>query len=316
MNFILVVGAGTMGHGIAQVFAQGGCSVRLVDVDLKILRRARRQIAANVEVMVEAGAMPASEVEPTRQRVETSMDLAACARDVDLAIECVPEQVEIKREIFDQLDRSCPQHAILASNTSTLNIFDLVKIRRPESLCIVHWYAPPHIIPLVDVVKSPSMPEETCSEVIDLLRRLGKTPIALQKFVPGYLVNRLQLTMAREINYLLDNGYATPDQLDVSVQASLAPRMMVLGLARRMDFTGLDVSRAIQQAAAEQPLPSPTYRTLENLVQSGQLGVKTGKGFYDYSQTTEEEVLRERDLALLEIFKTKCDNPASKQNDE
>ena len=302
MTKILVVGAGTMGHGIAQVFATGGHPVQLVDIDEGILEGARNQIRANLEVMVEADVLPQAEVAPALDRIETGTDLESSAGSIDFAIECVPEQAALKREILGRLEAACPPHVVLASNTSSLDIFALAKLRRPESLCIVHWYAPPHIIPLVDVVKSPPMPEETCADVMEMLRRLGKRPVLLKKFVPGYIVNRLQFAMSREMNFLLDNELVTPEELDESVKASLAPRMMALGLAHRMDFTGLDVSLAIQKTAAERPAPAPTYDTLARLVGAGRLGVKTGQGFYDYGGKTQAEINRERDLALFKIL--------------
>lgn len=299
---VLVVGAGTMGHGIAQVFARSGYSVCLIDRHTSILERARKQIRSNLDTMVEAGVLSAADIDSILERIQTSTVLEQSADGVDLVIESVPEKAEIKRDVFSRLDKVCPAHTILASNTSTLDIFDIVHVSRPEKLCIAHWYAPPHIIPLVDVVKGPQMSQETCDIIVELLTRLGKKPIVLGKFIPGYVVNRLQISLSHAVNLLLDNGYTTPQQLDEAVKASLAPRMMVLGLVQRMDFTGLEVSLAAQKAVADKPM-QPSFKTLQKLVDSGHLGVKTGKGFFDYTGRTHEEVLRERDLKLLKILK-------------
>ena len=292
-----------MGHSIAQVHAAGGFSVRLVDRDTSILDRAKKQIRLNLEVMVEAGVFAATDIDATVNRIETSADIERAADGVDLAMECVAEKTDVKRDVFSRLDRASPLRTILVSNTSTLNVFEDVSVSRPEKLCIAHWYAPPHIIPLVDVVMGPDTSQETCDLVVEMLLGLGKKPMVMRKFVPGYLMTRLQVAMAREINFLLDNGCATPQELDEAVKASIAPRMMALGLTHRMDFTGLDVSLAIQKAAAQRPLPEPSFKTLEKLVNAGHLGVKTGKGFYDYSNRTPEQILRERDLALLKVFR-------------
>jgi 3-hydroxyacyl-CoA dehydrogenase len=237
---MLVVGAGTMGHGLAQVFASGGYDVQLVDVSASILGRALRQIRSNLEMMAEAEA----------------------------------------------LDRT-----------------EIVRIRNPERFCIAHWYAPPYIIPLVDVVKGPETSDDTADRVARLLTRLGKKPVVLDRFIQGYLVNRLQVAIGREVNDLLDRGLATPEQLDEAVKASLAPRMVVVGVAQRYDFTGLDVSLAIQKEMAKRLSAMPAYSTMQRLVDAGHMGVKTGKGFYDYDGKTPRQILKARDLALLKIFK-------------
>ncbi len=299
----LVVGAGTMGHGLAQVFASGGCAVRLVDVRKSILEGAFGQIRSNLEMMVDAEVLASEEIDPILERIETSTDLEASAGDVDLAIEAVPEDVDIKRDLFNRLDEVCPADTILLSNTSSLNVFEIVRVSHPERFCIAHWYAPPYIIPLVDVVKGPETSDETVDRVTRLLTRLGKKPVVLEEFIQCYLVNRLQIAIGREVHALLDNGLATPEQLDEAVKASLAPRMAVVGVVQRHDFTGLDVSLAIQKEMADKLSGVPTYKTMQRLVDEGHMGVKNGKGFYDYSGKTPQEVLKARDLALLKIFK-------------
>ena len=300
---MLVVGAGTMGHGLAQVFASGGYDVQLVDVSASILGRALRQIRSNLEMMAEAEALDRTEIDPILERIGTSTDLEASARDVDLALEAVPEDPEVKRDLFVRLAEACPADTILLSNTSSLNLFEIVRIRNPERFCIAHWYAPPYIIPLVDVVKGPETSDDTADRVARLLTRLGKKPVVLDRFIQGYLVNRLQVAIGREVNDLLDRGLATPEQLDEAVKASLAPRMVVVGVAQRYDFTGLDVSLAIQKEMAKRLSAMPAYSTMQRLVDAGHMGVKTGKGFYDYDGKTPRQILKARDLALLKIFK-------------
>lgn len=292
-----------MGHGIAQVFAYHGYGVHLVDISPSVLNRARKQIASNLSVMVEAGVAHEKEIEPTLNRIHFSESLTQSDDNLEIAIECVPEDEHEKNRVFARLSEACSPQTVIATNTSTLDIFRFATINHPERLCIAHWYAPPHIIPLVDVVKGPETSKAAIDRMVDILKALGKKPMLLRKFTPGYIVNRLQIAMAREINFLLDNDFATPKELDEAVKASLAPRMMALGLTHRMDFTGLDVSLAIQKSAARNPISEPTFRTLEKLVKAGNLGVKSGKGFYDYGDKVPEQVLRERDLSLIRIFK-------------
>jgi 3-hydroxybutyryl-CoA dehydrogenase len=302
---ILVVGAGTMGHGIAQAFACGGYSVCLLDIDACALNGALVQIRSNLQVMAEADVLPSGDIDNILDRIRTSKDVELSAADVNVAIEAVPEDGEIKRRVFEHLDQVCPLNTVLLSNTSGLDIFKMVRVRHPERFCIAHWYAPPYILPLVEVVKGPQTSRETIDLVVALLTSVGKTPIVLDKFVPGYIVTRLQVALNRHVNFLLDNGVVTPQQLDEAVKASLAPRMMVLGLVQRVDFTGLDVSLAIQKEMIDQLSPAPSFAMLQSLVDQGHLGVKTGKGFFDYRDRTIEQVLRERDLALIEILKGK-----------
>ncbi len=297
-----VVGAGTMGHGLAQVFAAGGYSVHLTDVDPGRLDLAVAQIRANLEVLAEAGAIADGEIAPILERIQTGTAIEESPGDADLAIEAVPEDPGIKREVFQRLDRRCPAPTILLSNTSCLNVFEIAPEVRPERFCIAHWYAPPYILPLVDVVRGPGTSTETIDTVVDLLRGLGKKPVVLERFFPGYLANRLQVALSHEVSYLLDNGYATAEQVDEAATASLAPRMMALGLVKRMDYGGLDVCLAIQKNMVGEIGHDPEFREMRERIDRGHLGVKTGKGFYDYADRTTTELTRERDLALLKIL--------------
>lgn len=299
---VLVVGAGTVGHGIAQDFARGGCRVRLYDCDTMRLDQSLRQIRSNLEVMVEAEVMEESRVAAVLGNIETCREFDTAGDGVELAIEAVTESPEVKSDVFRELERVCPEEAILASNTSGLDIFGLVDLARPQRLCIAHWYAPAYIVPLVDVVKGPQTSQETIDRVVELLTRMNKKPLVLDKFIPGYVINRLQVALNREVNHLLDSGVVTPEVLDEAVKASLAPRMMVLGLAQRVDFTGLPLSIAIQKELMGELATEPTFETIQALVDQGRLGVGSGKGFYDYAGKTTAQVLRERDLALLKIF--------------
>jgi 3-hydroxybutyryl-CoA dehydrogenase len=202
------------------------------------------------------------------------------------------------------LDTLCPPRTIFASNTSYLNVFELAPAVRPSKMLITHWWAPPHLIPLVDVIKGPKTTGETVEMVRNVLLKLGKVPVVMEKFIPGFIVNRLQRAMAREIFYLLDHGYATAEQIDIAVKNSLGIRIPAAGVVQRYDFAGLDLALAFEKNPSIHLVSRPRpFETLIRLVKKGHLGVKSGKGFYDYSSRKMSEVLRERDLKLIETIK-------------
>jgi 3-hydroxybutyryl-CoA dehydrogenase len=299
-----------MGHALAQVFAQHGYTVWLADVDETILCRARRMIASNLMTLAEAGCFPQEDIPAALDCLHTTIRTEEAARHADFVIEAVAEDISVKKELFKNLDYACPAHAILASNTPYLNIFDFVETRRPEKLLITHWYAPPHIIPLVEIVCGPRTSPETAETVRSLMLQLGKKPIVITKFLPGFIANRLQAALTQEVFFLIDNGYATPEDIDEAAKNSFALRTPILGLVKRFDFTGLDLTQKILRNRQYEP-PRLTDRspTVDALVAQGKLGAKTGSGFYDYGSRTTEEIMKERDLKLLKLREFLADVP-------
>ncbi|MEW6425446.1 MAG: 3-hydroxyacyl-CoA dehydrogenase family protein [Bacillota bacterium] len=299
---IVVVGAGTMGHGIAQAFAQGGLKVSLVDTSSQTLERALRLIKSSLNTMIEEGLLEHTEEEAVLERISFTTSLEEGARDADIAIEAVFEDAELKKEVFARLDACCPSKTLLASNTSFLNVFDFVETSRPEKVLIAHWYAPAQLVPLVDVVGGPKTEEKNLKLVVRLLKKIGKRPVLMKKFISGYAVNRLQYAMHREIMYLLDNDYVTPEQLDEAARVGLAFRMMVVGVVARYDFGGIFLGTG-KPAGYEEVPPDYKPKKMQELVDRGYLGVKSGRGFYNYGGKSEEEVYRERDVQLIEMLK-------------
>jgi 3-hydroxybutyryl-CoA dehydrogenase len=299
---ILVVGAGTMGHSLAQAFAQGGYPVALVDINRKILDRAASLIASNLRTLEDLKLLDKGKGNEIMERIHLLTSLEEGARAADLAIEAIFEDPEAKEELFERLETLCPSRTILASNTSYLNIFEFKTLRRLEKIAITHWYAPAHIIPLVEVVRGPHTSRETVESIRKLLSKLGKKPIIMDKFIPGFIVNRLQRALAREIFHLLDNGYATAEDIDSAVKASLGIRIPVVGVVQRYDFTGIDLAHkfmmnpSIHLASEDKP-----SETVKRLIDCGHLGVKSGRGFYDYSGKKMEETMRDRDIKLIKL---------------
>jgi 3-hydroxybutyryl-CoA dehydrogenase len=299
---VLVVGAGTMGHAIGLVFARGGLDVDLVDMDETVLKRATGLIGSALDTLVEAKWVRRRSVPAILRRIHPSRTLDGAGR-ADLVVEAISEDAKAKRSLFTELDRRCRPEAIFASNTSYLDIFKAVPGIRPERMVIAHWWAPPHLLPLVDVVKGPKTSAAVVKTVCDLLGRMGKRPVVMRKFIPGYIVNRLQRAMAREIFHLLDQGYASAEDIDAAVKWSIGLRIPVAGVVQRMDFGGLDLVQSFGKNKAfklvSKDVPS---KTLDRLVKAGRLGIKTGRGFYDYRGSSTAEILRERDRRMIALI--------------
>ncbi len=303
MHNIAVVGAGTMGHGIALAFSSAGYNVAVNDSSPEMLKLAEKLNEGNARTLVEAGLITSEDCTAILyKRIFYTDDLAKALSGADLVIEAVVEKAEIKKKLFRELDRLAPPNAILASNTSFLDIYQFVKTGRPDKVIISHWLAPPHIMPLVEIVKGPETSEETVTATKEVLRKIGKETIVLSKFLPGFLFNRLQSAITMEVYNLLDNGYATAEEIDSVARTCFGLRMPILGLVQRLDFNGLDLVQRNLENRSYQPAPWPGHSTsLDNLVSGGKLGVKSGQGFYDYRNKSIEETLRNRDIKILRL---------------
>lgn len=301
---VLIVGAGTMGHSLALLFAKGGFEVSLVDKDPAALEKAINLIDSARKTLVKADFISVKEEERIHTLINPTSDIRAAAKDSDFAIEAVDEDPTVKKDVFTLLDSYCPKHTILASNTSGLNIFNILSTDRPEKVIITHFFAPPHIIPLVEVVPGQYTGKETVDSVIQLLQSLGKEPLLLKQYIIGFIVNRIQRAISREAFSLVDQNYASIEEVDRAIKRSLGIRLPTVGILQTYDFTGLDVYYKICQ---ENPIELTTSSGPPNIVKEkvelGEFGIKTGKGLYDYSGKKREEILQRRDLNYIEILK-------------
>ncbi len=301
---IAIIGLGTMGAIIAQFFAQNGYQVRGFDTNENAIQAAHKIIKTNLAVTDQNERVDNSKIERILSRIRYSKSIPEAVENVDIVIEAVYENKEVKEKVYQEIDTQLPANSKILSNTSTLNIFPLIPERRAEHSIIAHWFAPPHIIPLVEVVKGEQTSEKTVKLTMDLMKSLNKTPVLIEKYIPGFVINRILRILGREAFFLIENGIITPEQLDLAIKSSIAPRMMVLGLIQRYDFTGLDLSaRNLQDKEFFDPPIDNEPEPLFSRVKNGDLGVKTGRGFYDYSDRKIEEILKERDKYLTKVLK-------------
>lgn len=300
---IAIIGAGTMGHGLALVYALGGHDVTLTDTSPATLARAPGLIEAARHSLAAAGEIPGTQ---TAQKLASAIrcepDLAATVRGAELIVEAIVEQPEAKRALYDKLDTLAAPETILASNTSYLDVFPLIPQHRQKRALIMHWYTPPYLVDLVDIVPGPGTDPAVLAAMRALAKSLGKVPIVFRKFISGYVANRLQSAIALEVYSLLDEGVVTAEEIDQSVIHGLSLRMPVLAVLAKADFTGLPLSRdALANRTYDPPPPRDHCDTIDKLTAQGHTGVMSGKGFFDWGGRSPEELFRERDRKLLAL---------------
>jgi len=298
----LVVGAGTMGHGFAQVFAMNKIPVCLVDETDALLKRAQGWIADNLHYMVELKEIKKGQIKSTLDRIQFTTNLRQASQEVDYVLEAVLENLDLKKKIFQQLDTYTPPNAILATNTSSFDINELSAVTaHPERIIGTHWYHPPQITPCVEVIPADSTSLETINVTMDFLKRIGKVPTRC-KSAPGFVGNRIQFAMAAEAFAIVEEGLATPEEVDQIVRTSFGFRLGAYGPFQICDQAGLDVYHAIYEylymkLRKEQFKPP---RILKQFIEQGHLGLKNQKGFYDYKEKTPDMIKHERDRKLYD----------------
>jgi 3-hydroxybutyryl-CoA dehydrogenase len=277
-----VVGAGTMGNGIAHLFAQHGWEVKLVDTMPAALQQATHTIRQNLERQVKKGTLAADAPQQVLERIATGSDLNA-AREAEIVVEAASENPAIKYSVFEQLDRICAPGAILATNTSSISITEIAsKTGRPEQVIGMHFMNPVPVMQLVEVIRGHATSDATTSTVMETARALGKTPVEVNDY-PGFVSNRVLMPMINEAIYCVMEGVASAESIDTVMKLGMAHPMGPLSLA---DFIGLDVCLAIMEVL-HRGLGDDKYRPcplLRRMVAAGYLGRKSGRGFYGYEE--------------------------------
>jgi 3-hydroxyacyl-CoA dehydrogenase len=293
---VAIIGAGVMGHSIAQVFATAGIETNLMDIQADLLPQALKLVKANLKTLAEYGRIKPGDIPAIVRRIHPATDLAEAVRGVDFVLEAVLEVPDIKKKLFQQLNASCSEQTVLASNSSGLDIFNLIEIQNPSRFVAAHWFAPPHIIPLVEVAPGPKTSPAVVKFTAKLMERIGKRPLVLKKFFQRYIVNRLQHAMIPVIIDMIENDWACPEDIDYAVKTTLGIRLPIVGVAQSMDFNGLRVVRDVCRSLGIKS------RLIEERVEQGYLGPVSSKGIYDYGGRSEEEVLRKRDMLYLKMI--------------
>ncbi len=295
MEKIAVIGAGTMGNGIAHVFAQTGYQVNLVDVSQPALDKALATIAKNMDRQISKGRLEESQKESALNNIKTFTDSATAFADRDLIVEAATENIDLKLKIFADIDKKAPEGAILATNTSSISITKIASVTsRPEKVIGMHFMNPVPVMKLVEIIRGFSTSDEVTEQVMEMSKKLGKTPTEVNDY-PGFIANRILMPMINEAIYSLYEGVAGVEEIDTVMKLGMAHPMGPLQLA---DFIGLDVCLSIMNVLYD-GFGNPKYAPcplLVNMVTAGHKGVKSGNGFYNWGHGT-------KDLIVADNFK-------------
>ncbi len=305
INVVAVLGLGTMGHGMAQTFAAAGCAVRCYDESAVARDTTVDRIRGNLDKMVEAGITDNKSIPRILERIQILECESDAVAPAQFVVEAISEELAPKQELFARIEPLVASQTILASNSSSFPITEsAAKMQRPERAIVTHWFNPPHIVPLVEVVPGEKTDDAVTQTTVDFHRRVGKLAVRLKKEVPGFLVNRVQVAIFREIFDLLDRGVASAEDIDQAIRGSIGLRLAALGPFHVMDFAGLDItSRTYENLVTDIRSDTKLAPVIRRLVDEGNFGTKTGKGIYDYTPESIEQKQEERDRRYLALAK-------------
>lgn len=300
---IVIAGAGTMGSSMAETFAKFGYEVTIYDIFEEAIIKAKNLIKLNQETEIQEEMITKEESDALVGRLSFTTDKETF-KDADFVVEAILEKIEIKHKFWEEVSRLVPRDAVLASNTSGLSITKIAEvIEGPERFGGMHWINPPHIIPLIEIIKGKETSEETAQFITDMTLAVNKKPAVVNDAL-GFALNRIQLAILRESLHIMEEGIADREAVDAVMKYGLGPRYACLGPLEVCDHGGLDIFYNIAsylfEDLADDKVP---FGKLKELVEGGNYGVKNGKGFYDYDNGKDEEAIRYRDMMYTKVSK-------------
>ena len=302
---IAVVGAGLIGQGATVEFALGGYDVNLNSRSEASLQRGMKSTREIFQRLISLGLATRNQVDLGMSRIRTSVNLQESVQDVQVVYEVVYEDLALKQRIFRELDSLCPKSTILVSGTSTLSLSDLAAAtQRPDRVLLANYSNPTYLVPLAEVMRNETTSDETVATFCDLLTRIGKKPVVIQKEVPGFVANRLQGALLREALWLVQRGVVTAQDIDTIIKSSIGRRWAVAGVFEIFELVGMDLVLAVAEYLLPRLESSPEIPpVLREKVELGELGVKTGNGFYEWTPDSADALRQRIAHALVEIEK-------------
>ncbi len=298
---IAVIGLGTMGHGIAQTVALAGGQVRAFDINAKDVQDLHSRVSKNLAVMVEQETIPEVNIEEVLSRIICCHDEMDALTGVDFVVEAIAEELQLKQAFFSRCEAAVSSKTILASNTSSFPMSKIAEgLETSSRMLNTHWFNPPHVIPVVEVIPCAQTSPETINRTIRFLKELGKHPVRINQEVPGFVLNRLQIALFREMLDLVGRDVISAEDLDIAVRGSLGLRWAAVGPMRVGDFGGWDIlSKVYEVLATELRSDARLPEVLEQMRSQGELGLKTGQGFFEFPAEQQERIAAEKDRKFM-----------------